>query len=265
MSGQALLDECQLGQAYAVRVESLRDVLEVVGREVAMLDRRITAAVADDPGYRAVQSIHGVGPVLAAVFVAEISDVNRFPGPRQLCSWAGLTPRHRESDTTVHRGRITKQGSRRLTAARKERGLTQAALAERVGIHVTQVRRYEAGSSAPTLGVLRKIAMSLNVTTDSLVFDDGERGPRRRAALGLRGHRAPRRGRAEDAQEPHRGGVAAPRGQAVGLGVVSRGRAGRPTTIGGVVLRPGASQLRGRRETSKGSSTAQRRSQPACR
>ena len=27
-------------------------------------------------------------------------------------SWAGLTPRHRESDTTVHRGAITKQGSR---------------------------------------------------------------------------------------------------------------------------------------------------------
>lgn len=65
----------------------------------------------------------------------------------------------------------------RLTATRKERGLTQAALAERVGIHVTQVRRYEAGSSAPTLDVLRKIAMSLNVTTDSLVFEEGERGP----------------------------------------------------------------------------------------
>ena len=29
-----------------------------------------------------------------------------------LCSWAGLTPKHRESDTTVHRGQLTKQGSR---------------------------------------------------------------------------------------------------------------------------------------------------------
>ena len=32
--------------------------------------------------------------------------------PPQLASWAGLTPKHHESDTTVHRGRITKQGSR---------------------------------------------------------------------------------------------------------------------------------------------------------
>jgi transposase len=29
----------------------------------------------------------------------------------QLSSWAGLTPKHHESDTKVHRGRITKQGS----------------------------------------------------------------------------------------------------------------------------------------------------------
>jgi transposase len=53
----------------------------------------------------------GVGAILGAVFVAEIGDVHRFPGPSQLTSWAGLTPKHHESDTHVHRGRITKQGS----------------------------------------------------------------------------------------------------------------------------------------------------------
>jgi transposase len=37
--------------------------------------------------------------------------VHRFTRPEQLCCWAGLTPRHRESDTTVHRGQITTQGN----------------------------------------------------------------------------------------------------------------------------------------------------------
>lgn len=32
--------------------------------------------------------------------------------PQHLTWWAGLTPKHRESDTHVRRGRITKQGSR---------------------------------------------------------------------------------------------------------------------------------------------------------
>jgi transposase len=46
------------------------------------------------------------------VFVAEVGDVTRFATANQLACWAGLTPKHRESDTHVHRGRITKQGSR---------------------------------------------------------------------------------------------------------------------------------------------------------
>ncbi|MFD9637578.1 transposase [Streptomyces violascens] len=37
--------------------------------------------------------------------------MTRFPGPSQLCSWAGMTPKHRQSDTTTRRGRITKQGN----------------------------------------------------------------------------------------------------------------------------------------------------------
>src|SRR5918994_6917924 len=53
----------------------------------------------------------GVGPIMAAIFVAEIGEVGRFPTARHLCSWAGLTPSHRESDTKVQRGHITKQGT----------------------------------------------------------------------------------------------------------------------------------------------------------
>ena len=70
------------------------------------------AAWRADPGYTALQQFPGIGPVLAAVFVAEVGDVTRFKTAPQLACWAGLTPKHRESDTHVHRGRITKQGSR---------------------------------------------------------------------------------------------------------------------------------------------------------
>ena len=63
-------------------------------------------------GYRAIQAIYGIGPTIAAIFVAEIGDVTRFRSAAALCSWAGLTPNHRESDTNVRRGPITKQGSR---------------------------------------------------------------------------------------------------------------------------------------------------------
>lgn len=50
--------------------------------------------------------------MLAAVLVAEIGDGTRFASAPALCCGAGLTPRHRESDRSVHRGPITKQGSK---------------------------------------------------------------------------------------------------------------------------------------------------------
>jgi transposase len=73
---------------------------------------RLTADPDLRRGYAAVQTIPGIGPILAAVFVAEIGDVHRFDRAEQLACWAGLTPRHHESDRHVHRGHITKQGSR---------------------------------------------------------------------------------------------------------------------------------------------------------
>lgn len=66
----------------------------------------------------------------------------------------------------------------RLAALRKENNLTQQALADSIGLHVSQVKRYEAGSSQPTLDVLRKIAVALNVSADLLLFDKDERGPK---------------------------------------------------------------------------------------
>ena len=109
--GSAYLDAVELADAYINRIESLRDLVALFDREIAMLEGVIHQRLCRDPGYRAIQAIDGVGRVLAALFVAEIGDVGRFPNPEALCSWAGLTPRHRESDTKVRRGRITKQGS----------------------------------------------------------------------------------------------------------------------------------------------------------
>jgi transposase len=110
--GAAQFDSLQLPDAYTNRLGVLRDLVDIFDREITFLDRDIFLALRDDAGYNAVQAIYGVGHVFAAVFVAEIGDVTRFDSPRALCSWAGLTPKHRESDTHVYRGRITKQGSR---------------------------------------------------------------------------------------------------------------------------------------------------------
>jgi len=65
----------------------------------------------------------------------------------------------------------------RIAELRKEKGLTQQQLAERIGVHVQQLKRYEAGISQPTLDVIRNMAIAFGVASDQLLFDKDERGP----------------------------------------------------------------------------------------
>ena len=112
VEGTALLDKVRMPAPYKARIASLRRLIEALDFEIDLFCGLVGARLARDPGYTAIQQIPGIGPVLAAVLVAEIGDVHRFRGAALLTCWAGLTPRPHEPATTVHRGHITKQGSR---------------------------------------------------------------------------------------------------------------------------------------------------------
>ena len=104
--GNAQLDALELARNYGLRVESLRSLIAVYDHEIQVLERDIHQHLRHDRGYHAVQAINGIGRTIAAILVAEIGDVSRFPSPAHLCSWVGLTPRHRESDQKPRRRRF---------------------------------------------------------------------------------------------------------------------------------------------------------------
>jgi transposase len=108
VGGQQLLQRVELPPACRARIGSAIRVLESLNFEVEVFTNLITGRLRGQRGYTAIQAIPGVGTSWV-----------RYSSPRpgmytaspDLASWAGLTPKHHESDTTVHRGRITKQGS----------------------------------------------------------------------------------------------------------------------------------------------------------
>ena len=112
--GGIWLDGLPLPQPYAGKIASLRALIAVLDGEIGRLEEQAAAMLAGDRGYAAIRQLPGIGLVLGAVIAAEIGDISRFGKPGQLCSWAGLTPRHYESDTKVIRGHVSKQGSRML-------------------------------------------------------------------------------------------------------------------------------------------------------
>lgn len=67
--------------------------------------------------------------------------------------------------------------SARLIQLRHGRGWTQQDVADQIGLHVNQVKRYEASSAQPSLEGLKKLARVFSVSTDWLLFEDAERGP----------------------------------------------------------------------------------------
>jgi transposase len=92
--GRQLIEQMPFEGAYQLRVRSLLKLLDHYAGELVVVEAELAARLAGHSGYEAIQAIKGLGPIMAAIFVAEIGDVSRFPTARHLCSWAGLTPSH---------------------------------------------------------------------------------------------------------------------------------------------------------------------------
>lgn len=58
---------------------------------------------------------------------------------------------------------------KRLTTAREAKNLTKQKLGEVVGVHHSQIGRYEKGEASPAAEVLKKMANALDVSTDYLM------------------------------------------------------------------------------------------------
>jgi transcriptional regulator with XRE-family HTH domain len=58
---------------------------------------------------------------------------------------------------------------KRLTAAREAKELTKEKLGKVVGVHHSQIGRYEKGEASPSAEVLKKMANALHVSTDYLM------------------------------------------------------------------------------------------------
>jgi transposase len=82
--GQQLLATTRLAVESRSRIDSLLRMITALDFEIDTFAQLVTQRLRGDPGYTAIQTIPGVGPLLGAVFVAEIGDITRFARPQQL-------------------------------------------------------------------------------------------------------------------------------------------------------------------------------------
>ena len=100
--------------ALALTLAPLHQTVADLSARIAAIDTRIRAAVQDDAVVTRLQSVPGVGPVVAVTFRATLDRIDRFREAGQVSALAGLVPREDSSGERQQRGHITKTGSREL-------------------------------------------------------------------------------------------------------------------------------------------------------
>lgn len=95
-----------LQPVLAPLVEALRALTAVIDDTTQTLTRQAAA----DPVVVRLQTVPGVGPLVALTYRASVDDVLRFARADQVSSALGLVPREASSGERQQRGRITKTG-----------------------------------------------------------------------------------------------------------------------------------------------------------
>jgi transposase len=95
-------------------IAPLRRMVETLTTEIAGVDERLARLAKADPIVQRLQSVPGVGPVVALTFRAFVDDVGRFGSAAQVSAAIGLVPQEDSSAERRHRGHITKAGPREL-------------------------------------------------------------------------------------------------------------------------------------------------------
>lgn len=96
------------------RLTPLRRTIASLTAEIRALDETLAAHAAADPVVARLQTVPGVGVVVASTFRAFIDEVRRFGTAAQVSAALGLVPREDSSAERRHRGHITKAGPSEL-------------------------------------------------------------------------------------------------------------------------------------------------------
>ena len=121
--------------------------VELLTQQIKTVEKDILAQVKERKGFQDLQTIPGIGKILALTLLLEIGEIGRFPKSRQFASYCRVAPGCADSGDSHHRGRGNKQGNAYLKWA-----LTQAAACARRSDPVfrdyfAQVQRKHPGAS----------------------------------------------------------------------------------------------------------------------
>ncbi len=120
--GKAYMREFKLRGSDTEILNHYLDLIEDIGEKIKHVEQRIRETCRKDKTCKLLESIPGIGEILAVLIRYEIDNIERFLTAKKLCSYAGLVPSTYSSGGKTYQGKITKHGNKWLRWA-----LTEAA------------------------------------------------------------------------------------------------------------------------------------------
>lgn len=112
--GRLWLQALPLPEVFDFEKDQILEQVEFYNHLIQQVDWKIEVMLKDFPEAKRLMDIPGIGQLGGAMILAEIGDIHRFPFPKKLVGYAGLSPGLYASGDTFHTRGITHQGNKFL-------------------------------------------------------------------------------------------------------------------------------------------------------
>jgi len=114
VKGREFLRELSLPTPWDTLLESYLELIETLTEEIQKIEKAIEERAGSQKETQLLMTIPGISYYSALTIYAELGEISRFDGHKQVVSYVGLNPVIRESGDSRIEGGISKRGSGRV-------------------------------------------------------------------------------------------------------------------------------------------------------
>ena len=116
-SGGKFLDQLNLDQAGRITLDRFRALIDQLDESIKQSTACLRTVMCEPRWSKPaalLQTMPGIGLITSLMILAELGDLSRFRSRAAVANYAGLVPRHRDSNDKRWSGHITRRGSAHL-------------------------------------------------------------------------------------------------------------------------------------------------------
>lgn len=170
--GRQAMDQLDIRHPDDLLLKAHLELLDHINNQIGNAESWIKEALCRHPQMSIIQSIPGLGKILAAVVALEVDDIRRFSNPGKLCAYAGLVPSTYASGGKIRHGRLLPSCNRWLRWAYVEAGWIAQRTSPYCHVYFERIKRRKGANSANTALARRLCEITWHCLNDNRSYQE---------------------------------------------------------------------------------------------